>query len=80
MALADFSPCVVISKSENLKIWVISGEIKTSNSYRNRTVSMEFEPDWTRLKKPSAFRTQVISTATSWARKISISDGYHEFL
>ncbi|KAI3817466.1 hypothetical protein L1987_11257 [Smallanthus sonchifolius] len=80
MALADYSLCVVRSNSGNLGFGAIQGERKTENYSRNRKIGMEFEPDWTRHKKSSAFKTQVISTATSWARKIPISEGYHEFL
>ncbi|KAI3733364.1 hypothetical protein L6452_12807 [Arctium lappa] len=83
MALADWSLYWVRSKSENFELGAIRGGRKTGNYSRNRTIGMEFESDWTRHKKSSAFTTQVISTATScmhWPRKILISEGYHEFL
>lgn len=89
MALADLSLCRVISNIKNLEFGVIRGGRKTGNYSRNRAIGMEFESDctsesdWTRHKKSSAFTTQVISAATScmnWARKIPITEGYHEFL
>ncbi|KAK1415833.1 hypothetical protein QVD17_31621 [Tagetes erecta] len=80
MALADYSLCVVRNKSGNLVFGVIQGEGKTENYSRNRKTGMEFEPDWTRHILSSALKTQVISTAISWARKIPINEGYHEFL
>lgn len=83
MALADQSLYLVKSKSENLEIGVFRGGKKTENYPSNTRIGMEFESDWTRHKKSSAFTTQVISTATScmhWCHKIRISKGYHEFL
>lgn len=83
MALIDLSLYRIKSKRENLEVGVIRGERKTEKHSRNTKIGMEFESDWTRHKKSSAFTTQVISTATScmhWPRKIPISKGYHEFL
>lgn len=80
MALADLS---LFRVSETLDFGFIRGVKKAGNFARNTTIGMEFESDWTRHKKSSAFTTQVISTATScmhWALKIPISEQYHEFL
>lgn len=44
---------------------------------------MESESDWTKHRKWSAFTAQSIRSATSfmpWSSRISISEGYHEFL
>lgn len=53
------------------------------NYSKNKTSGMEFESDWTKHRKSSAFTAQVIRSATSfmpWSCKIPIGDGYHEFL
>ncbi|KAI4343376.1 hypothetical protein L6164_010732 [Bauhinia variegata] len=58
---------------------------KTSknNCCRSRTSAMEFESDWTKHRKSSAYTAQVIRSATSfmpWSCRIPIGEGYHEFL
>lgn len=79
-----------------IDIWAMCGERdyfrslqyilnKTSKkSYFTRTISgMEYESDWTRHRKSSAFTAQAIRSATSfmpWSCKIPIGDSYHEFL
>lgn len=79
MALADLSLCRVISNLKNLEFGVIRGGRKTGNYSRDRAIGMEFESDctsesdWTRHKKSSA-------SCMNWARKIPITEGYHEFL
>lgn len=44
---------------------------------------MEFESDWMKHRKSSAFTAQVLCSATSfmaWSCRIPISEGFHEFL
>ncbi|KAF7813614.1 F-box/kelch-repeat protein isoform B [Senna tora] len=58
---------------------------KTSkrNYCGSRTSVMEFESDWTKHRKSSAYTAQVIRSATSfmpWSCRIPIGEGYHEFL
>lgn len=56
----------------------------TKRNYFKRKISgMEYESDWTRHRRTSAFTAQAIRSATSfmpWSCKIPIGDGYHEFL
>lgn len=50
---------------------------------RKEQGGMEFESNWTNHRKSSGFAAQVIRPATSfmpWSCKISISEGFHEFL
>ena len=54
-----------------------------SSKYKREFSGMDFESDWTRHRKSSAFAAQVIRSATSfmpWSCRIPISKGYHEFL
>ncbi|KAG6585216.1 hypothetical protein SDJN03_17949, partial [Cucurbita argyrosperma subsp. sororia] len=54
-----------------------------SSKYNREFSGMDFESDWTRHRKSSAFAAQVIRSATSfmpWSCRIPISKGYHEFL
>ena len=58
---------------------------KTSqkNYCRSKTCVMEFESDWTKHRKSSAYTALVIRSATSfmpWSCRIPIGEGYHEFL
>lgn len=57
---------------------------RTGRNYsKSKSSGMEFESDWTKHRKSSAFTAQVIRSATSfmpWSCKIPIGDGYHEFL
>lgn len=44
---------------------------------------MEFESDWTKHRKSSAFAAQEIHFATSfmpWSCRIPIGEGFHEFV
>lgn len=48
-----------------------------------RKSGMEFESCWTKHQKLSAFTAQAIHFATAfmhWSSRISLSEGYHEFL
>ncbi|KAE8647234.1 hypothetical protein Csa_019002, partial [Cucumis sativus] len=54
-----------------------------TSSKHKREFGMDFESDWTRHVKSSAFAAPVIRSATSfmrWSCRIPISEGYHEFL
>lgn len=53
------------------------------NYRRSRTSVMEFESDWTKHRKSSAYTAHVIRPSTSfmpWSCRIPIGEGYHEFL
>lgn len=65
------------TKLQNITHTVISSKHKCEFS------GMDFESDWTRHRKSSAFAAQVIRSATSfmpWSCRIQISEVYHEFL
>ncbi|KAK7359392.1 hypothetical protein VNO77_01350 [Canavalia gladiata] len=50
---------------------------------RSITSVMEFESDWTKHRKSSAYTAHVIRPATSfmpWSCRIPIGEGYYEFL
>ncbi|KAI9080892.1 hypothetical protein K1719_037201 [Acacia pycnantha] len=54
-----------------------------NNYCRSRISVMEFESDWTKHRKSSAYTAQVIRSATSfmpWSCRIPIGEGYHEFI
>jgi hypothetical protein len=57
---------------------------RTERNYsKSKAFGMEFESDWTKHRKSSAFTAQVIRSATSfmpWSCRIPIGEGYHEFL
>ncbi|CAK9137339.1 unnamed protein product [Ilex paraguariensis] len=84
MALAGiWAMCVEINSSGKLQTGITSSRTTKKNYFRDRTSGMEFEADWTKHRKPSAFTSQLIRSATSfmpWSRKIPMSEGYHEFL
>ncbi|KAL3501028.1 hypothetical protein ACH5RR_035477 [Cinchona calisaya] len=75
-------------------IWAMCGKNNSSGSSSLGTIikqkdskcrrgGMEFESDWTKHRKSSAFTAQAIRSATSflpWSCKISRSEGFHEFL
>lgn len=73
--------CGQRNSSGNLKFITSLGTKQKSN--RKQEGGMEFESDWTKHRKSSAFTAQVIRSTTSfmpWSCKISISEGFHEFL
>ncbi|KAF8018452.1 hypothetical protein BT93_H3363 [Corymbia citriodora subsp. variegata] len=55
----------------------------TTEFTRSKSSGMEFESDWTKHRKTSAYAALAIRSATSfmpWSCKIPIAEGYHEFL
>ncbi|KAG8639994.1 hypothetical protein MANES_13G018350v8 [Manihot esculenta] len=70
------------------EIWAMCGASDyfrglRNRSYKSRISGMEYESDWTRHRKSSAFTAQEIRSATPfmpWSCRISIGDSYHEFL
>ncbi|KAA8533298.1 hypothetical protein F0562_033169 [Nyssa sinensis] len=84
MALADtWAMCGGRNNSGKLEIDITLDRTTKKNYLRDRTTGMDFESDWTKHRKSSAFTAEVIRSATSfmpWSCKIPISEGYHEFL
>ncbi|PIN05602.1 hypothetical protein CDL12_21850 [Handroanthus impetiginosus] len=57
--------------------------LKKPNSSKTSKSVMEFEYDWTKHRKSLPFTAQVIWFATyfrAWSCRISISEGFREFL
>ncbi|KAI8024055.1 hypothetical protein LOK49_LG03G00107 [Camellia lanceoleosa] len=81
MALADnWAMCGERNNSGKVESGITLGKTTKNNQ---PTTRMEFEYDWTKHRKSSAFSAGVIHSATSfmpWSRKIPINEGYHEFL
>lgn len=80
MALADIS--AMCGKSHNSGNSSLGSKIKHKDNRIQRS-GMEFESDWTKHRKSSAFTALAIRSATSfmpWSCKISRSEGFHEFL
>lgn len=71
-----------IERGNSIKLQSIT-HTAISSKYKREFSGMDFESDWTRHRKSSAFAAQVIRSATSfmpWSCRIPISKGYHEFL
>lgn len=80
MALADI--WAMCWKSNSSASSSLGSTIKKKDS-STQTGGMEFESDWTKHRKSSAFTAQAIRSATSfmpWSCKISRSEGFHEYL
>lgn len=61
----------------------IKDTLRGRNYFNSKLCGMEYESDWTKHKKSSAFTAQVIRSATSfmhWSCKMPIGDGFHEYL
>ncbi|KAG2702702.1 hypothetical protein I3843_06G095400 [Carya illinoinensis] len=81
MALSDI--WAMCGGRENVGLESIVHIVTGRNHCKSKTSGMEFESDWTRHGKSSAFTAQVIRSATSfmpWSCRIPIGEGYHEFL
>ncbi|KAL6969286.1 hypothetical protein U1Q18_029008 [Sarracenia purpurea var. burkii] len=84
MALADnWAMCGGRNGSRKICSGITLGRTAKKYQPTSRTISMEFESDWTGHRKSDTFIAEMICSATSfmvWSRKIPISEGYHEFL
>ncbi|XAR64409.1 hypothetical protein NMG60_11024730 [Bertholletia excelsa] len=84
MACADiWAMCGGRNNSGNTEFGFGFNRTVNNDQLRRRRIGMEFEPNWTKRIKSSAFTAEVICYATSfmpWSRKIPITDGFHEFL
>ncbi|KAG2706649.1 hypothetical protein I3843_05G101700 [Carya illinoinensis] len=81
MALTDI--WAMCGETDSVCLESILRRITGPNHSKKKTSGMEFESDWTRHRKSSAFAAQVIRSATSfmpWSCRIPIGEGYHEFL